>query len=207
MEIKNHWNLVFENKTDEQKSWFQPIPETSLRFMNEFALPKEASIIDVGGGDSRLADVLLAQGFTNITVLDISSKALENAQRRLGINAQKITWIESNILDFTPSIQYDCWHDRAVFHFVTDKKEINAYKILMAGALKNNGKLIIGTFSEKGPEMCSGLRVQRYSQSKLSEALSEDFRKIKCMEEIHHTPFQTTQSFTFCSFSRKESVN
>jgi len=204
MSQKQHWEKVFETKADTEKSWFQPYPATSVKFIRELNIPKDAAIIDVGGGDSTLADVLLLEGFTDITVLDISAKALQNARNRLGKNAKKVKWIESDVLNFHPDKKYDCWHDRAVFHFVTDKKDITAYKNQIAGSVKEEGKLIVGTFSEKGPEKCSGLPVHRYSQQQLTDALSGNFRKIKCIEETHQTPFNTTQSFTFCSFQKKK---
>lgn len=191
------------NKSRFRKSWFQPFPETSVQFIKDLNIPKDAAIIDVGGGDSYLADVLLQEGYKDITVLDISAKALQNARKRLGKKANRIKWVESDVLNFHPVKKYDCWHDRAVFHFVTDKKDITAYKKQIAGSVKDEGKLIVGTFSEKGPEKCSGLPVHRYSQQQLTNALSRNFKKIKCIEEIHQTPFNTSQSFTFCSFQKK----
>lgn len=203
MQQKQHWEKVFETKADSEKSWFQPYPENSVQFIKDLNIPKDAAIIDVGGGDSYLADVLLQEGYKDITVLDISAKALQNARKRLGKKANRIKWVESDVLSFHPEKKYDCWHDRAVFHFVTDKKNITAYKKQIAGSVKDKGKLIVGTFSEKGPEKCSGLPVHRYSQQQLTRALSQNFKKIKCIEEIHQTPFNTSQSFTFCSFQKK----
>jgi 2-polyprenyl-3-methyl-5-hydroxy-6-metoxy-1,4-benzoquinol methylase len=204
MRQKQHWEKVFETKTDSEKSWFQSYPETSVQFIKELNIAKDAAIIDVGGGDSYLVDALLQEGYRDITVLDISEKALQNAQKRLGKNADKVKWIQSDVLHFHPVKKYDCWHDRAVFHFVTDNHEINNYKDQIADSVREEGKLIVGTFSEKGPEKCSGLPVHRYSQQQLADTLSENFRKIKCIEEIHETPFKTKQSFTFCSFQKKK---
>ena len=204
MPQKQHWEKVFETKADSEKSWFQPFPETSVQFIKDLNIPKDAAIIDVGGGDSYLADVLLHEGYKDITVLDISAKALQNARKRLGKKANRIKWVESDVLNFHPVKKYDCWHDRAVFHFVTDKKDITAYKKQIAGSVKDEGKLIVGTFSEKGPEICSGLPVHRYSQQQLTNTLSRNFKKIKCIEEIHQTPFNTSQSFTFCSFRKRK---
>lgn len=204
METKKHWEKVFKTKSDQEKSWFQVFPERSVQFLQELTIHKNAAIIDVGGGDSRLADVLLEKGYTDITVLDISATALENAKKRLGDKASKVKWIETNVLEFTSLKKYDCWHDRAVFHFVTDKKEINAYKKRMADSVKKDGKIVIGTFSEKGPEKCSGLPVHRYSQKQLINTLAQYFKKIKCIEEVHQTPFQTKQFFTFCSFAKRQ---
>ena len=128
MQQKQHWEKVFETKADTEKSWFQSYPETSVKFIKELNIPKDAAIIDVGGGDSYLVDALVQKGYKDITVLDISGKALQNAQKRLGKNAGKVKWIESDVLHFHPSQKYDCWHDRAVFHFVTDDNEIKDYK-------------------------------------------------------------------------------
>lgn len=204
MQQKQHWEKVFETKTDSEKSWFQPYPATSVQFIKELNIPKDAAIIDVGGGDSYLVDALVQEGYKDITVLDISGKALQNTQKRLGKNAGKVKWIESDVLHFHPPQKYDCWHDRAVFHFVTDDHEIKDYKKQIADSVKEEGKLIVGTFSEKGPEKCSGLPVHRYSQQQLTDSLATNFSKIKCIEEIHQTPFNTMQSFTFCSFQKKK---
>jgi len=204
MQQKQHWEKVFETKADTEKSWFQSYPETSVKFIKELNIPKDAAIIDVGGGDSYLVDALVQKGYKDITVLDISGKALQNAQKRLGKNAGKVKWIESDVLHFHPSQKYDCWHDRAVFHFVTDDNEIKDYKKQITDSVKEEGKLIVGTFSEKGPEKCSGLPVHRYSQQQLTDTLATNFSEIKCIEEIHQTPFNTMQSFTFCSFQKKK---
>ena len=204
MQQKQHWEKVFETKADTEKSWFQSYPETSVQFIKELNIPKDAAIIDVGGGDSYLVDALVQEGYKDITVLDISGKALQNTQKRLGKNAGKVKWIESDVLHFHPPQKYDCWHDRAVFHFVTDDHEIKDYKKQIADSVKEEGKLIVGTFSEKGPEKCSGLPVHRYSQQQLTDTLATNISKIKCIEEIHQTPFNTMQSFTFCSFQKKK---
>lgn len=150
MQQKQHWEKVFETKADTEKSWFQSYPETSVQFIKELNIPKDAAIIDVGGGDSYLVDALVQEGYKDITVLDISGKALQNTQKRLGKNAGKVKWIESDVLHFHPPQKYDCWHDRAVFHFVTDDHEIKDYKKQIADSVKEEGKLIVGTFSEKG---------------------------------------------------------
>ena len=172
---KQHWETVYETKTPEQVSWTQEVPKTSLNFINSFQLPKQASIIDIGGGDSYLVDFLLKEGYTNITVLDISEKALQRAKERLGIKAKMITWIVSDIIDFIPEITYDIWHDRAAFHFLTAKDQIANYICLTEKSVINH--LIIGTFSNNGPLKCSGLEIAQYSDHKMSETFNTSFQK------------------------------
>ena len=198
---KQHWETVYETKTPEQVSWTQKIPETSLNFINSFQLSKEAKIIDIGGGDSHLVDFLLEQGYTNITVLDISKKALQRAKERLGKKANLITWIVSDVLDFIPDTSYDIWHDRAAFHFLTTKNQIDTYISLTQKFVSRN--LIIGAFSDNGPLKCSGLEITQYSKNKMSEAFNAGFESIKCIRETHQTPFKTTQDFVFCSFKKR----
>ncbi|MCG2418661.1 class I SAM-dependent methyltransferase [Aequorivita sp. F47161] len=198
---KTHWETVYETKTPEQVSWTQEIPKTSLDFVHSFKLDKTAKIIDIGGGDSKLVDSLLDEGFENITVLDISAKALEKAQKRLGDKAKKVTWIVCDITTFKPATEYDLWHDRATFHFLTTPKQIEKYKEIVTNAVK--GFLVIGTFSENGPLKCSGLEITQYSQEKLTAEFIDTFEKISCLTEDHKTPFDTFQNFLFCSFKRK----
>lgn len=202
MNPENHWNKIYTHKQLSEVSWYQPSPTLSLDFVNNLSIPKEAAIIDVGGGDSLLVDHLLALGYFNITVLDISASAIERAKKRLGAKATRVTWIVSDILDFMPVQQYDYWHDRAAFHFLTRETEVKAYLAIAGKALKANGKLVIGTFSENGPEKCSGLPVKKYSENMLTGTLKKFFAKIKCVYEDHQTPFNTIQQFIFCSFNR-----
>lgn len=199
-ETKKHWEKVYETKQPDEVSWTQAVPQTSLDFIHSFKLPKSAKIIDVGGGDSRLVDFLLDEGFENVTVLDISAKALEKAQRRLGEKAKKVNWIVSDVTDYEPETAFDVWHDRATFHFLTTTEEIAAYLDLARKAVA--GFMTIGTFSEAGPKKCSGLNIKQYSESELQARLDGGFEKIKCVTEDHLTPFGTTQNFLFCSFKR-----
>lgn len=203
MERKEHWETIYTTKTPQEVSWTQAIPQVSLDFIHAFGLDKSASIIDIGGGDSRLVDFLLDEGYTDITVLDISEKALDRAKERLGNRAKNVKWIVSDILDFTPSSSYAIWHDRAVFHFLTDSAAIEYYVRLVENSAKQH--LIIGTFSEKGPLKCSGLEIKQYSQQELSDRFSETFETRECINTDHTTPFDTIQNFTFCSFVRKHS--
>lgn len=199
---KKHWETVYETKNPNEVSWTQEIPKISLSFIEFFGLDKTAKIIDIGGGDSKLVDHLLDQGFENITVLDISEKALEKAKLRLGEKALKVTWIVKDILDFEPTETYDLWHDRAAFHFLTTENEIGAYHSIIEKAV--DGFLVIGTFSVNGPLKCSGLEITQYSEEKLAATFKQNFTKIKAVFEDHETPFGTTQNFLYCSFKKKQ---
>lgn len=199
---KDHWEKIYETKQPNEVSWTEEVPKTSLDFIHSFNLPKSARIIDIGGGDSRLVDFLLAEGFEHITVLDVSSKALERARKRLGDRANKVTWIVSDLTEFSPDTTYDLWHDRATFHFLTADGQIMRYLSTARKAVKSGGYVTIGTFSTDGPKRCSGLDVKRYSEETLTEQLSKGFEKIRCITEDHITPFNTTQNFLFCSFKR-----
>ena len=200
-ENKNHWETVYETKNPEQVSWTQEVPTTSLDFIHSFKLPKTAKIIDIGGGDSKLVDFLVNEGFENVTVLDISAKALEKAKKRLGENAKEINWVVTDITEFEPDTTFDVWHDRATFHFLTTTEQVAKY---MQTARKSvNGFLTIGTFSENGPTKCSGLTIKQYTEDSLTTELTNGFEKIRCLTEDHVTPFQTTQNFLFCSFKRQ----
>jgi hypothetical protein len=201
---KGHWEKVYSTKTAEQVSWTQSIPQTSLDFINSFHLAKDARIIDIGGGDSRLVDYLLQEGFTDITVLDIAASALEKAKARLGEKHKMINWVVSDVAEFQPSGQYDLWHDRATFHFLTTPQQISAYLEIAQKAV--NSFMVIGTFSENGPEKCSGLPIRQYTETQLQGQLSPAFTKIKCINEDHTTPFQTKQNFLFCSFKKAVSL-
>lgn len=196
---KQHWETVYETKTPDQVSWTQEKPELSLTFIYDVGLDKTASIIDIGGGDSKLVDFLLAEGFTDVSVLDISGKAIERAKKRLGNLADKVTWIESDINEFIPSKKYAIWHDRAAFHFLASNEEQARYVDLVNSAVTDF--LVIGTFSENGPLKCSGLEIQQYSESSMVEQF-RGFQKIKCENENHLTPFDTIQNFIFCSFKK-----
>lgn len=198
---KEHWDKIYEHKQSGEISWTQDLPQTSLDFIHSFHLPKDASIIDVGGGDSRLVDFLLDEGYENITVLDISENALEKTRQRLGGRASKVEWITSDVIDYHPTASFDCWHDRATFHFLTSSEEVSTY--LSTAKKVVNGYMIIGTFSDKGPDKCSMLDIHKYTEDELQEQLESGFEKLKCITEDHITPFRTTQNFLFCSFKRK----
>lgn len=199
-ERKTHWETVYETKNPNEVSWTQEIPKTSLDFIKSFGLSKTAKIIDIGGGDSKLVDFLIEEGFENISVLDISKKALDKAKLRLGDKAQKVNWIVSDITQFEPNTTYDVWHDRATFHFLTTPEQISKY--IETAQKSITGYLIIGTFSENGPKKCSGLDIRQYNETTLSNELKAGFEKINCVTEDHKTPFGTSQNFLFCSFKK-----
>ncbi len=199
---KEHWEKLYSTRQPHEFSWTQELPKTSLAFIHSFNLEKSASIIDIGGGDSKLVDHLLEEGYENISVLDISEVAIERAKERLGERAQRVNWIVSDVTDFQPSINFDCWHDRATFHFLTDKKDINSYLSTARKVVKHF--MAIGTFSDKGPKQCSLLDVHQYTEAELQQQLKDGFEKIKCVTEDHITPFRTAQNFLFCSFKRQD---
>lgn len=197
---KEHWEKVYETKNPDQVSWTQAKPERSLKFIHDLGVDKNAPIIDIGGGDSKLVDFLLMDGFSDITVLDISGKAIERAKLRLGALAEKVQWIESDMNDFVPTRKYSLWHDRAAFHFLTTTEEQDRYVNLVNAQV--NDFLVIGTFSDEGPLKCSGLEIQQYSEFTMVD-LFKGFQKINCENENHLTPFATIQQFIFCSFKKQ----
>ncbi|WP_421797890.1 class I SAM-dependent methyltransferase [Haliscomenobacter sp.] len=199
---QSHWDQVYSSKALEQSSWYQPRPSISLDFIQQFSIAKDAAIIDVGGGDSLLIDHLLDLGYQNISVLDISSKALERAQNRLGERGKAVKWICADAAQFEPAEQYDLWHDRAAFHFLTTTADIQRYAQTAAQAVKPGGFLVIGTFSEQGPKKCSGLEITQYSEESLVHVFGSQFQKIRCHQVDHLTPTQAIQQFIFCAFQR-----
>lgn len=204
-ERKKHWENIYNTKQVNEVSWYQPTPETSLNFVRQYNVPRNAKIIDIGGGDSFFADHLLDLGYEDITVLDISSAALEKAKLRLGDRSGKIKWIVADASDFTAPEKYDFWHDRAAFHFLTQEKEITNYVKSAGENVSENGILVIGTFSEQGPTKCSGIEIKQYTEETMTERFSENFVPLNCFTENHTTPFNTVQNFIFCSFRRKKS--
>ena len=200
---KDHWENIYRTKAENEVSWFQPYPKTSMEFVKLFNLPLSANIIDIGGGDSHFVDALLDKGFKNIYVLDISANAIERAKQRLGERAFKIQWIVIDITEYEPSVQFDFWHDRAAFHFLTTEDNIHKYVSIAEDAIKKDGYLILGTFSENGPTKCSGLEIKQYSETSMSARFEVDFDRIKCIQEDHTTPSYTVQNFLFCSFKKK----
>lgn len=200
--LKSHWETIYANKRPDEVSWTQEAPTHSLELIRELSLPKTASIIDIGGGDSKLVDYLLDEGYEDITVLDISANAIERAKERLGeARAQQVNWIVSDILTFEPDRYYDLWHDRATFHFLTEEASIQQYVTIAEQAVRQY--LIMGTFSDQGPEKCSGLSISQYDENGMKALFSEQFANIRCDRYLHETPFETKQEFLFCSFQRR----
>lgn len=198
---KSHWENIYSTKSLNEVSWHEPKPDNSIKLIEKYALNKNVAIIDIGGGDSFLADNLIALGYSNITVLDISETAIEKAKIRLGENATKIKWIVSDITSFEPTEKYDIWHDRAVFHFLTNVLDQENYKELLINSLKENGIFIIGTFAIDGPTKCSGITVQQYD----IESITTQFTELELVENFnfeHPTPFNTFQKFIFAVFKK-----
>jgi 2-polyprenyl-3-methyl-5-hydroxy-6-metoxy-1,4-benzoquinol methylase len=203
MDQKEHWEKVFSTKAENEVSWFQTYPKTSMEFLEMFYLPLDANIIDIGGGDSHFVDALLEKGYKNVYVLDISENAIERAKKRLGQRANEVHWIVSDVTDFEPRVKFDFWHDRAAFHFLTSEEKIHKYVAIAEAAVRRNAYLILGTFSETGPSKCSGLEIKQYNERSMSSRFEVQFDRIKCITEDHKTPFNTLQNFLFCSFKRK----
>lgn len=204
MSEKSHWETVYNSKQPHEVSWTQDVPQTSLDFLNGFGLSKSDPIIDIGGGDSNLVDFLVQQGYSDVTVLDISETALERAKARLGKHSEKVKWIVSDITEFKPERKYKVWHDRATFHFLTSVQQVGSYLDIVRDGI--SGYLVIGTFSENGPKKCSGLEIRQYSEQELQQTFQNGFSRIKCINEDHRTPFDTLQNFTFCSFKAFQQV-
>jgi 2-polyprenyl-3-methyl-5-hydroxy-6-metoxy-1,4-benzoquinol methylase len=200
--FQQHWEKVYD-KHELELSWFQRYPKTSMEFIELFDLPHSANIIDIGGGDSYFVDSLLEKGYENIWVLDISSKAIDRAKKRLGEKSFRVHWIVADVTEFQPTVQFDLWHDRAAFHFLTTEDSIYKYVSIAEDAIRQNGYLILGTFSETGPQKCSGLEIKQYSEASMSARFEVRFDRIKCIREDHTTPFHKIQNFLFCSFRKK----
>jgi SAM-dependent methyltransferase len=199
MDEKQHWDEVYGMKAPDQVSWFRPHLERSLRFIEEASLPKDAAIIDVGGGTSTLIDDLLERGYSNLTVLDISSKAIISAKERLGRRSAGVTWIEADITRIDlPEHSYDFWHDRAVFHFLLDGAARRRYVAAARHAVKPGGHVVVATFGPSGPERCSGLEVMRYRPEEIHGEFGHTFKKVGSSSEVHKTPWGQEQEFVYC---------
>ncbi len=203
MNTADHWDNVYNTKAENEVSWFQPYPLISMLFIESFNLPFDANIIDIGRGNSQLAEALLDKGYRNIYVLDISAAAIDKAKKRLGERASQIQWIVTDVTTFNPPVHFDLWHDRATFHFLTKEEVIGKYISIAEKAVKQSGYLIMATFSEGGPAKCSGLTIKQYSEASMYEKFRTSFNKIECKIVDHITPFNSIQNFLFCSFMRK----
>ena len=199
MSGKLHWENIYETKSPTQVSWFQQHPELSLEFIDQTGIDKTAQIIDVGGGASTLVDDLLANEYQNVTVMDISAAALQVARQRIGPRADAVTWLEADITEVAlPYRFYDVWHDRAVFHFLTQAEDREQYIKAVRHSVKIGGHLIVATFGLDGPLKCSGLDVVRYSPDSLHAEFGDNFELVNTADELHKTPFETEQKFIYC---------
>jgi SAM-dependent methyltransferase len=201
MRTRNYWEKIYKTKTAEAVSWYRPHLETSLRLIERAASGPSSSIIDVGGGESTLVDDLLARGYENLTVLDVSQTALDVTKKRLGMIADRVHLLVANITEVhLEACAYELWHDRAVFHFLTAPEQRTAYGRQVAQAVKSGGHVIIGTFGPEGPTKCSGLDVIRYDADSLQNEFGTRFRLEESSKELHRTPIGATQQFLYCYF-------
>ena len=199
MDTKSHWDRVYRTKQPNEVSWYRPHLEISLQLIDDAAPNRNAQIIDVGGGESTLVDDLLARAYRNVSVLDVSPAALQVTKDRLGASANHVNWICGDITTFGFSRHhFDVWHDRAVFHFLTDAKDRVAYVRQVAHAVKPGGHVIVATFGPEGPTMCSGLDIVRYDANALHGEFGASFRLVKHFTELHKTPGGSIQQFIYC---------
>ena len=199
MESRKHWENVYSTKPADAVSWYQEHASCSLELIRNTGIPLDASIIDVGGGASTLADDLVAAGYSDVSVLDLSGAALAAARNRLGRNSGKVTWIEADITRVElPAHKYGVWHDRAVFHFLTGAMDRAAYVDAVLRLVRPGGHVIVATFAEDGPLQCSGLPVMRYSADGLHAEFGEPFMLLEHRKEAHRTPWGTVQQFVYC---------
>lgn len=199
---RRHWEDVYGKQAEHELSWFQAEPLPSVDFIARCGLEKDAAIIDVGAGQSRLVDRLLVAGYSDVTVLELSARAIEHTKRRLGAAAERVHWIVADISHWIPERRYRLWHDRAVLHFLTDADDRRAYVQALLAAIERGGCVIISTFALDGPERCSGLPVQLYSPETLAAELGPQFQLLESMREDHRTPRGAVQRFQFSRFIR-----
>jgi hypothetical protein len=202
MQRKAHWNAVYDTRSERDVSWFETVPDVSLRLMEAAGLSSESCVIDVGGGDSHLVDALADRGLDCLAVLDVAGAALERARNRLGAKASVPIWIEADVAGEWSLKPMDIWHDRAVFHFLTAREDRERYRFHLLRTLKTGGSAILATFASDGPEKCSGLPVVRYSAERLSAEFGSDLTLTESVRHVHTTPWGTTQAFIYCRFRR-----
>jgi trans-aconitate methyltransferase len=202
---QDHWDRVYTEKAPDAVSWFQSEPRPSLAALDRFAVPVDTGFVDIGGGASNLVDALLARGWNDVTVLDIAAPALATAQARLGKAATRVQWEVADSTQWEPLRRFGVWHDRAVFHFLTEPQQQAAYRRALLDATAPDALVIIATFAPDGPEKCSGLLVQRHDAASMARALGSDFTLIDDWREEHLTPWAAAQKFTWCAFRRQAS--
>ena len=195
-----HWENVYATKGEKEVSWFQENPALSLELIRLAGATPASAIIDIGGGASRLADVLVRRGYGDVTVLDLSEAALTAARRRMGDEARRVHWLVADATTWEPTRSYDVWHDRAAFHFLTEDRDRKAYVATLRRSLRNHGHVVIGTFALDGPEKCSGLPVARHDAATLGKELGVGFTLVDTRREEHTTPWGSTQRFQFSTF-------
>ena len=203
-ELPAHWERVYQTSADTAASWYQPKPRTSLELIEKTGVPPDAALIDVGAGSSTLVDHLMASGYRDVTLLDISPTALAHARARLGAAATRLHWVTADIIDFQPLRRYTLWHDRAVFHFLIDPYHRDRYLAALGRSLAPDGHLLLSTFGPAGPTRCSGLPVQGYSEAELSAVLGPAFRLRESRLEDHETPSGKQQQFLYGWWTLKD---
>lgn len=203
LDRRGHWEKIYGERKPDEVSWFQETPALSLELIRQANTPLDGNVIDVGGGASRLVDSLLDARFGNITVLDISARALAHAQERLGARAKQVRWIEADVTMFAVEETYDLWHDRAVFHFLMERSDRKEYVDCVRNALKPGGALVLAAFAPDGPETCSGLPVRRCDSLIVRETFGTEFELLKEAAETHRTPWDTEQKFVYFLLKRR----
>ena len=202
MTRQDHWNAIYPTRNETDLSWFEAVPAVSLELLEAAGLTADTCVVDVGGGESRLVDALLARGLDCLAVLDVSGEALAHAKTRVGARAQAVTWIEADVTGPWSLKPMDIWHDRAVFHFLVEAEDRARYVAHLRDTLKPDGSAIIATFALDGPATCSGLPVVRYSAQTLAAELGGDFQLAETRARQHVTPWGGTQAFQYSRFRR-----
>tara|TARA_B100000929_G_C15477627_1_gene410053 strand:+ start:816 stop:1430 length:615 start_codon:yes stop_codon:yes gene_type:complete len=202
-DLKSHWEKIYSEKEFEETSWFQQKPENSLNIIRSLGLSKKAHILDVGGGNSYLVDHLLDLGYENLSVLDISEKSLKKAKTRLGVKSENVNWISKDVTRHNFEQHFELWHDRAAFHFLTEDHQITDYRSKLNAFLKSGGYFLLSTFSEKGPDKCSGIPVRKYSTESMQNLFEKDFEIVRLENQDHKTPWEAVQNFTIGLFRKK----
>ena len=201
-DLKSHWENIYFSKKEDGVSWFQEHPKTSIDLIEKYSTDKSISIIDIGSGRSKILKNLIENEYDDLTYLDISREACSKSKISLGVKQDLVQWYVENVLDFNTEKNFSIWHDRAVFHFLISKEDVEQYKQVALKNIVKGGYLILGTFSENGPEKCSGLNVSRYSTESLKEIFNPEFKMIESFTIDHKTPFNTTQNFLFSIFKK-----
>ena len=200
--VKNHWENIYSSKNEDAVSWFEEYPKTSIELIEKYSTDKSSSIIDIGSGRSKILKNLIENEYDDLTYLDISQEACSKSKISLGNKKDLIQWHVQNVLDLNAEKKCSIWHDRAVFHFLISKEDVEKYKKVAFKNIAQDGYLILGTFSENGPEKCSGLNISRYSPESLKKIFNPEFKIIETLTIDHKTPFNTIQNFLFIIFKK-----